>query len=277
VYNEFIQPLAKEINEYLKNRWQEEVLNYCNVEPEYNTLDFKSEIVMDAIAFIDAKKRYFVNMLMDDKVLYNPPKVKITGFELVRSDAPPFTKDMQYDVIKTFIDYRKRIEEIPYKFIELKQKWDKIYWEKVDELNLKYLGIPSSWSKKNYKQEPTYVIAARFWNTFIKDELRPGKKSYRFSIKIINPIKLEKKIKEIISQRKQLNDFQLKEIYEIKNPVKWIKEKINVIFAPPGIEPQYLIKKLKELGIELDYEEQRKKIFLEKIKNFEKIVSAIKK
>jgi len=277
LYNDIIQPLSKNINKYLFEKWQNEVLNILNVSEEWNTLDFKTEILMDAIAFIDAKKRYFVNMLKDDKVTYNPPKIKITGFELVRSDAAQFTKDMQLDIIKTFIQYRKNPNEIPLKYSERKIYWNRYYDKKKEELDLKYLGIPSSWSKSDYKKEPTYVLAARFWNTFVKDELRPGKKSYRFSIKIINPVKLEKKIDEIKRTKKQLNDFQLKEIYTLKNPLKWIREKINVIFVPPGIEPELLVSKLRELGIELDFDEQKRKVFIEKIENFEKLVSSIKK
>jgi len=278
VYEDFIKPLAIEINDYLKQRWQGEVLNYCNVSPEWNTLDFKTEIVMDAIAFIDAKKRYFVNMLMDDKVLYDPPKVKITGFEVVRSDAAPFTKELQMDIIQTFIDYRREIEKLPAVYIERKMYWVNRYNESVRELNLKYIGIPSSWSKANYKKEPAYVLAAKFWNTIFKDELRPGKKSYRLSIKITNPLKLKKRIDEILKTKKktELSGYQLKEIFTMKNPLQWIKEKINVIFVPPGIKPKFLLDKLKEVGIEIDFQTQREKVLDEKIKNFDKIISAIK-
>jgi len=276
---EFIDPLAKDINEFLRENWQNLVLNVQNVSPEWNKLDFKSEIVMDFIALSSVKKRYFLNMIKDDKVIYREPKVKITGFDAVRSDVAPFSRDMQMDIIKSFIENRKDISKIPKVFTVKKKEWNDRYEKAVKELDLKYIGIPSSWSKKNYKKEPSYVLGARLWNTFVKDELRPGKKSYRISIKVVNRIKLEQKVKEIRekwrAENKQPNSFQLN-IFD-KKIVQFIVEKVTFIFVPPLEDPKHVREKLNSLGIDFDFKTHKNKVFIEKLEIFEEIVENLRK
>jgi len=69
---ELVQPFAKKLNEFLKESWQNDVLNYLNIEPEFNTLDFKTEIVLDAIAFFSVKKKYFLNLVKEEEVVFGP-------------------------------------------------------------------------------------------------------------------------------------------------------------------------------------------------------------
>ena len=280
---ELVQPFAKKLNEFLKESWQNDVLNYLNIEPEFNTLDFKTEIVLDAIAFFSVKKKYFLNLVKEEEVVFKDGKVKITGLEAVRSDVAKFTKEMMKDIIQTFLKYRKNLEVIPEEYLKVIKKWGEIFEEKRKSNDLFYLGIPSSWSAREYKKEPSYVLGAKFWNTFIRDEIRPGKKSVRLAIKFNKFIfpRVFQKFKQEQIKQKTSNEFNIGFKLDLTkkpfNNPSALMEKITFIFVPPGVTPGIVIKKLKEIGVEIDYQEQKKKIFLEKIQLFDEVVEVLKR
>ena len=68
-----------------------------------NTLEMKLEIVGDA-GIWTAKKKYFVRKQIDDGIRLDPPSVKYTGLELVRSSTPKIIRDKLKEVVPFFLD-----------------------------------------------------------------------------------------------------------------------------------------------------------------------------
>jgi DNA polymerase elongation subunit (family B) len=67
-----------------------------NVE---NIIEFKREKIADKM-IIPAKKRYVINVLDDEGLIYDEPKVKEKGIEIVRTDTPSFCRKRIKDTVK---------------------------------------------------------------------------------------------------------------------------------------------------------------------------------
>lgn len=93
----FIDRACKEkLNEFIKQQ-HEEVCSYLNVYQ--NNLSMKREVIANKVIFL-AKKKYIVNMLDKEGVIYEKPKAKILGIEVVRSSTPEIVRKN----LKTAID-----------------------------------------------------------------------------------------------------------------------------------------------------------------------------
>ena len=68
-----------------------------------NMLNFKREAVITK-QFVLAKKKYIIEMIANEDIEYEIPKIKVKGVETVRSDTPMYNRKYIMDVIKFILD-----------------------------------------------------------------------------------------------------------------------------------------------------------------------------
>jgi len=256
VSKHLVEPISKKINEELVKLWNNTILNKMHVDSEWNTIDFKTELIMDKILFTGKKKRYACRIYKEDKVYYIPPKIKISGIEIKRSDSSRLTKYAMSEIIRIIFDYsgKERLNKTKELIKEITSRYKKA----TNELDFEEIGIPSSWSLSEYKEIPTYVFAAMLYNSIIRDTCRPGVKGFRISC-MFNT----NKILELLKKVKNPNEYQMD--VEMFNKVK---NKLNVFFIPPDYD-RGKIKELVNKGvIKFDWDEQYNKIIREKLQQF---------
>jgi hypothetical protein len=263
IEEKFVLPVSKKINKNLIEYWNNNLLKKLNVDPEWNTIDFKTEIVMDKILLLGVKKRYVCRIFKEEKTYYIPPKLKFTGIEIKRSDSSRLTKyalQKIIDIIFTYEDRKERIQETKKLVLDIKKKFDNA----KKEYDFELVGIPSSWGIKEYKSIPTYVYGALLYNTLVQDICRPGVKGYRIHIKLNIP-----KIKEIISNLKNKSDFQ----FDLKT-FESISNKLDIIFIPPEFNKEKIKQLEKDKIIQIDWDTQYNKIIKEKLETYIDIVKS---
>ena len=261
IEKKFVKPISEKINTELTNYWNNNLLNKLNIDPEWNTIDFKTEIVMDKILLLGVKKRYVCRIYKEDKTYYIPPKLKFTGIEIKRSDSSRLTKyalQKIIDIIFTFEDKKERIQKTKELVLDIKKKFD----DAKKNYDLELIGIPSSWGIKEYESIPTYVYGAMLYNTLIQDICRPGVKGYRIHIKLNLP-----KIKKIIQELKNKSKYQ----FDIKTFEK-VSNKLDVIFIPPEFNREKIKQLEKDKIIQIDWDTQYNKIIREKLETYIDIV-----
>jgi len=268
---EFIQPLSKKLNEILRDIWFETILKKANIDNnEYNKLDFKTEMILNFILYGDKKKRYVYSILKEKAKVFNEPKVQIKGFELTRSDASQFVKELQTALINVFLNNENindLISEFKKVVIEFKEKLKKA----VQEFNIEYIGIPKNWSARVYKKDPSYVLGAKLYNTFIQDRIRPGTKGLIIPIEII-PIKFRKFVKNFVAENidKQFHEYQLN--VKDEKIIKYIIEKATFIFIPPEYNKAKIKEFFENAGIRISLKALINNSFESKIEPFKQLI-----
>jgi len=261
IYNDIVKPISEKINDVLVEYWNKHILPKSNVDSKYNTVDFKTEMIISDIIFTGVKKRYIYKLWKKEDAYFIPPQIKYSGIELRRSDTAKLTKYAMLSLIEIILNYddveerRKKANE----FIkEIKEKFE----QAVKNYDFEEIGIPSQWSVKEYKQEPSYVLGARLYNTIISDTVRPGTKGYRVAIEIN-----EYKVKKYILENNIKGDFVLK-----LNQVK--KDKLKFLFIPPEYDKKKIIEVEKNGFLRFQWQEQYKKIIKEKLDIYIKLAQS---
>jgi len=268
---EYIQPLSKELNNTLKNIWQNLILTRANVtNEEFNKLDFKTEMVLDFILYGDKKKKYVYRILKEKEKTFDEPEIKIKGFEFTRSDASQFVKDLQISLINAIInieDYNTLVKKVKEILLEFQNKLKKA----VQDIDIEYIGIPKNWSPREYKKLPSYVYGAFFYNTFIQDKIRPGTKGLTIPIEYIKH-KFIKFYKEYLNQIKirKFNQYQLN-LFE-PNTLNFILEKVRFIFIPPEYNKERIIEFFNTAGIKISYTSLYESSYKTKVELFIKLI-----
>jgi len=188
---DFAQDLAKEMNESYLKIFNDTIVKFGNVDPDYNFMDFKSEIVAYR-GFFSAKKVYGLTKMWDEGTFYDPPDVKKVGGQIVKADSTPIVLDLLTEIYETLLmDFTitSEIELYQKIFFEIKQKYLKRTEEAVLALDVHQFGIPKKWSLKELKSIPKQVEGAMLYNYLVDDNFRPGESILQTQI-IINPNRL---------------------------------------------------------------------------------------
>jgi len=188
---DYAQDIAKKLNDTYNDIFNETIVKFGNVDPKYNHMDFKSEIVAFR-GFFNSKKNYGLAKIWDEGTFYNPPKVKKTGGQIVKADSTPIVLDLLTEVYKLLLlDFNVTDEVELYRkiFIELRQKYLKRVENAVETFNIHEFGIPKKWGLKTLKRIPKQVEGAMFYNYLFRDIFRPGESILQTQV-IINPSKL---------------------------------------------------------------------------------------
>jgi hypothetical protein len=225
---DYAQNIAKELNtEYLKI-FNETIVKHGNVNPNYNFMDFKSEIVAYR-GFFNAKKYYGLTKLWDEGTFYDPPNVKKTGGQIVKADSTPIVLDLLnevYDVLLLNFEITDEVELYRKIFFDIKNKYIKRVEEAVENFDIHQFGIPKKWSLKTLKRIPKQVEGAMMYNYLFRDIFRPGESILQTQI-IINPSILLQHMDKIVPGNEY--QFQKKDITQKINslsfPVEFNSEK----------------------------------------------------
>jgi len=243
---DYAQNIARELNERYLQIFNDTIVKFGNVDPEYNFMDFKSEIVAYR-GFFNAKKIYGLTKMWDEGTFYDPPDVKKIGGQIVKADSTPIVLDLLTEVYNTLLmDFSITDEVELYRkiFFEIKQKYLKRTEEAVSNFNIHEFGIPKKWSLKQLKTIPKQVEGAMLYNYLFKDNFRPGESILQTQV-IINSGKL----------LQYMGEYPPRSKYQIQTAT--ITSKVNNISFPVdfGQHPEDVIEAKKifeEMNIQLD-------------------------
>jgi len=220
---------------------QPEIDNFCNELTEYvnsydNKLKYKLEKICSNSVFV-AKKRYALNVYSNEGVVYNEPKIKVTGLEIVKSSSPAVVRKALKDCVKMILDEDK--EKLQQFVSEFRNKFDNYSVEEisfprgVNGLN-KYYDSALIYKKGT----PIHVRGSIVFNEVVKDK----RLNYNY---------------EYIKDGDKIKFCYLK----MPNPIKE-----NVISFPEKL-PKELY-----LGKYIDYDMMWDKVFLEPLKSITEII-----
>jgi len=247
---DYTQDIALTSNGYYGKFLNENLQDKFNLNPKYNLMDFKSEVVA-VRGFFRGKKYYSLLVLWNEGTYYDQGKIKKTGGQIVKSDVTKITFDLLNEV---YFNLTKNFditteEELYYKiFNDLKKIYSKKLELAIKNLDIEYFGIPKKWGVKEFKSLPMPVKGAMFYNLIFKDNLRPGESFIVVQVKLNNL----KKILDIYNLKNKNNELSP---YMINKDE--INKKLNVISIPVGLnekDKNDLLKIFKELDIELDFD-----------------------
>ncbi len=249
---DYSQQIAGKSNEYYLNTLNTLLSERAGLNPDYNLMNFKSEVVAYR-GFFRSKKYYALAKLWDEGNFYDHPKLKKTGGQILKSDSTKITYKFLEEIYNYLVlgfDIKDELELYKHVFITLPNKYKKIIKEYINNFNISQIGIPSKWGTKQFKVLPKQVRGAMLYNFLIGDTIRPGDSMLTVQIKINS-------FKKLIDLHNQKNQEGILSNYQLK--IDDINKKLNYISIPFGVEKNQdqLLKiknKLAEFNIELDYD-----------------------
>lgn len=233
---EYSQNIALELNKKYLSIFNDTIIKYGNVDPEYNFMDFKSEIVAYRGMF-NSKKYYGLTKIWDEGTFYDPPAVKKTGGQIVKSDSTPIVLDLLTEVYDSILmDFTVTDEVELYRkiFFEIKNKYIERTERAVYNLDIKEFGIPKKWSLKTLKSIPKQVEGAMLYNYLIRDLFRPGESILQTQV-IIN----QNKLLQYSASNKPKNEYQTQE--------SMITSKLNTLSFPVDFNGEIDKKNIQEI------------------------------
>ena len=217
--------LADEINAQINDFATSDLVKRANVDPDFQTLFFKTEMVALKMIQFDVKKTYALAYIYDEGKRLHEPDIKKTGGHVKKSSTPQISKDIINEVYKIMLFSQVNdIHELEHKiFHETFKKYEQKFQEAFQNMNFEYIGTPYKYGFST-KSLTKWVWGAMLYNTFFKDELRPGSSMYSLTIKY-NPNKMKDYLQEIGAPK---NDYSL-------SPAM-IESKYDMISVPVGVK-----------------------------------------
>ena len=248
---DYVQGIARELGTIYNEALEHYLCNFAGLNPEFNTMDFKSEVIAYK-GFFNTKKFYSLAKAWDEGTFFEEkPKLKTTGGQIKKSDVTQITKKLLtdiYSILVTDINQNDVVEMYRLIFKELKNKYKLQIRDDIANKEFTSFSIPKKWGGAK-KMIPPFVTGAKLYNAILGDTFRPGDSFIVVKIKI--------------DLYKLLTYFENSEISQDQftlqySEVQTLKDKINVISIPPLMsidEKNKLISKMEELNIKLDLEE----------------------
>jgi len=108
------------------NKAVEDVSDYLNVYQKH--ISFKREVIAESGVWL-AKKRYALNVHNAEGVVYDPPKLKVQGMEIVRSSTPASVRSALKDALKIVLT---QDEKTLRQFVaDLEARWFKLGYSEI--------------------------------------------------------------------------------------------------------------------------------------------------
>jgi hypothetical protein len=221
---DYVQKIAELFNEEYIKIFNETIVKYGNVNPKYNFMDFKSEVVAYR-GFFNTKKYYALAKMWDEGTFFDHPKIKKTGGQIVKADSTPIIFNLLTDIyLVLLLDFSITDEVQLYRkiFTDIKIQYLKKVEEAVKNYKIYEFGIPKKWGLKKLKRIPKQVEGAMLYNYLFDDILRPGESVLQVQIRI-NPSKLL----QYMDEHQPTGEFQIKN--------ETVNNKLNVISFPVDI------------------------------------------
>lgn len=266
---DYVQAIAQDLGKIYNEALEYYLCNFAGLNPKYNTMDFKSEVVAYR-GFFNSKKFYGLAKAWDEGTFFEKkPKLKTTGGQIKKSDITPVTKDLLTEVYNHLVMSKNTDLVSLYRilFIQLKNKYTDEIKESLKEMKFSRFAIPKKWGSTE-KIIPPPVTGAKLYNTIMEDTFRP---SDSFLV-----------VKIIVDTNSLLNFYKLNDVevdkfrlqaYEVSK----LRSKINVISIPPDMNDEQrkkLLKRFEELNIKLDVSDIINTNIDKKLESFEKLFDA---
>ncbi len=262
---DYTQDLANEFNEEYLKTFNETVVKYGNVDPDFNLMDFKSEVVAYRGIFL-AKKYYGLAKMWDEGSFFTEPELKKTGGQIVKADSTRIIFDLLTEIYQILLlDFSITDEVQLYHkiFFELKNKYTKRVETAVNSMDYKEFGIPKKWGLGKLKTIPKQVEGAMLYNYLFDDVIRPGDGVLQCQL-IINSGRL----------LQHAETHRAKSKYELSQEM--ITKKLNVISFPGDMTKkdfEVVQARFQELNIQFDLRTITNFNILMKLDQFQKIFS----
>ena len=156
---------AKRINDAIIKYLKEYYLPKANINPEHNMTDFKSEILANSMFFTGVKKSYALEVECKEGVFLDPPKVKYTGIQIVKSDASKYTQEMLKDMIAGVM-LNIKIKDKEKALIQVVNEYEKKFRIDCQNFDFQDLGLPGKWGKKDL-----HINGMKLYNFLFNEEI----------------------------------------------------------------------------------------------------------
>ena len=207
----YIQDLATRLNECYLKALDFYLGKIGNWHKDFNTMDFKSEVVAFR-GFFAAKKFYALGKIWDEGEYFDDLKTKITGGQLKKADVTGVTKEMLQDIYHLLTRDTTITDEVVLCrkiFIEIKNKYVFKLRAAIKELNFQYFSIPKKWSYGEKKTIPSSITGAKLYNRLVKDTFNVGDSLLEVPIKFdVRDLKNSRLIDYLKSRKIDLNSIK---------------------------------------------------------------------
>ena len=169
------------IETYLNDDKMIDLINRHRVDPDFNRLKLKNELVISRGLFL-AKKRYAIRVVNNEGK--DVDEINFMGVEIKRSDYPSASKEF----MKELSDMILKSEKVKLsKILQYVQSEEKKFKQLIENGN-KGISRPISWGKKieDYKLIPQGVKAMQAWNEIMYPVHTTGNKAYMFWVRGID-------------------------------------------------------------------------------------------
>lgn len=245
---DYCQRMTLRMNEAYMSALDLYFYKIANWHPDYNTMDFKSEVVAYR-GFFCTKKFYALGKVWDEGKFLGELETKKTGGQIKKADATKVSKEMLSDIYKLLtVDQSIDDEVVLYNkiFIEIKNKYVMKLKDAIKNSEFEYFTIPKKWSFGDKKNIPPAISGAKLYNRVIKDSFAVG------DAVLVLPIKYNMQLmKKEFEKTKNPNEFMMQN--------NELTSKINVISLPPASklgekDKEFIRQRFQELQIQLDYD-----------------------
>ena len=195
--------------QFLNNEVVPSLVARHNVEPDFNRLELKNELVIKRGIYL-AKKRYSNYVVSQEGRKVD--EVRSMGLETRRSDYPSYSKEC----IKQLLDLILKPEELSIKrVLDFVKDKENDFIEKIKN-GSKDIARPVTWTKKvsDYKTVPQGVKAMQTWNSLMYHAFGPGSRGYLFKLDGIDVERAPKEVvekydKEFLAKGKKIEEIAI--------------------------------------------------------------------
>lgn len=246
---DYAQKMSMKMNDEYNKALEYYMGQFGGLIKEYNTMDFKSEIIAYR-GFFNTKKFYALSKMWDEGTFYPEPELKFTGGQYKKADITKVTKEMIGEIYNVSVmdinetNIRKVAKII---FLEIKTKYTEKLKEHINTLDIDYFSIPKKWGFSK-KRNTKWQEGAKLYNTIVEDLFRPGDSVRHIQMRI-NHNKLESYLRE-------------KGFINTSNEFTSIHDegfsKLDSISVPPNLneeQKQKLFKVFNEFDMRPDFDE----------------------
>ena len=162
---ELIQKTGDKLNQLIQEFLFEKVFPRANIKQEYNRTNFKSELYMSAIMFLNVKKNYAYKIICKKGNFYKEPKVEYTGIQVKKTDTPVFTQNLLRELIENII-LNEDVEDKKSAVVDAVQRFHDKFLESINNYDFAYIGKPGKWSKNK-----TIINGMKLYNMIMGKEI----------------------------------------------------------------------------------------------------------
>lgn len=245
---DYSQKLAKDCNIKYKNIFDTLLKERANIDPAWNQMNFKSEVIA-VRGFFNSKKFYALAKIWMEGTFYAELEIKKTGGQILKADTSKVTLDFLNEIyaVLTIRKEFNTIEKIKYEiYTVIKNKYIARITKSINDMNFADFVIPKKWPNRVTKTTPVHVQGAMFYNLLFEDILRPGDSIIMVPVVINTNV-----VYRYFENYRRTSKYQL--------PNDFIKDKLNIISFPSDIEfneekKNNIIAKLQQLNIKIDFD-----------------------